>query len=113
MRECILERILTSAVNVANSLLVPQVRAHERVHSEEKPYKCKECGKAFKWGFQLAEHKIILSGQKPYKCTEYSKFFNCSQVFLCITKFIQERRIKGVRNITHALSGAHNLLNIR
>lgn len=46
------------------------------VHSEERRYKCKQCGKRFTCLLILNKHIKKHSGEKPFKCTECTKSFN-------------------------------------
>ncbi|XP_056393204.1 zinc finger protein 501-like [Hyla sarda] len=48
---------------------------HERIHAEETPYSCSECGKLFKCKSQLVRHMRIHTGEKPYSCSECGKCF--------------------------------------
>lgn len=59
---------------------------HQGIRAE-KPYKCKECGKAFKYGSRLIQHENIHSGKKPYECKECGKAFNSG------SNFIQHQRV--------------------
>ena len=39
----------------------------ERVHENRRPFKCDECGKAFKIKNNLIEHQATHTGIKPYQ----------------------------------------------
>ncbi|XP_021105612.1 zinc finger protein 7 isoform X2 [Heterocephalus glaber] len=56
----------------------PNLVAHQRSHTVEKPFKCNECGKAFRWISRLSQHQLIHTGEKPYKCNKCTKAFGCS-----------------------------------
>ncbi|NXY12355.1 ZN232 protein, partial [Pteruthius melanotis] len=54
----------------------------EKPQGGEKPHKCLECGKSFRWNFWLREHERIHSGEKPYECGECGKSFSQSSGLL-------------------------------
>ncbi|CAM9109855.1 unnamed protein product, partial [Bubo scandiacus] len=41
----------------------------------QKPYKCRECGKAFGQRAHLVRHRSVHTGEKPYKCGACAKSF--------------------------------------
>uniref|UniRef100_W5MF05 Zinc finger protein 408 n=1 Tax=Lepisosteus oculatus TaxID=7918 RepID=W5MF05_LEPOC len=44
------------------------LRAHERLHSGDRPYKCDQCGKAYTLATKLRRHQKSHLEEKPYKC---------------------------------------------
>nr|XP_032514667.1 zinc finger protein 596-like [Danaus plexippus plexippus] len=48
---------------------------HQRTHSDERPYPCALCDKAFKCKSALDRHFRSHSGEKPYVCQVCGKAF--------------------------------------
>ena len=48
-------------------------KQHERVHSEEKRYKCSKCEKGFKLPHDLKRHNRIHTGERPFECENVRK----------------------------------------
>ncbi|XP_063371161.1 zinc finger protein 883-like [Cydia amplana] len=55
--------------------LVEYLRSHEKVHTDEKRYKCEECNKQFKYISGYKRHKKNHTGDKRYSCDQCGKRF--------------------------------------
>ncbi|NXC64419.1 ZN544 protein, partial [Aleadryas rufinucha] len=44
----------------SSELVVPDL-----LHSREKPYTCLECGKSFRWSYNLITHHKIYTREQP------------------------------------------------
>ncbi|NXD60646.1 ZSCA2 protein, partial [Corvus moneduloides] len=54
----------------------------EKPQGREKPHKCLECGKGFRWNCKLREHQRIHTGEKPYECPKCRKSFSHSSTLI-------------------------------
>ncbi|XP_053472430.1 zinc finger protein 408 [Ictalurus furcatus] len=44
------------------------LRAHERLHADDRPYKCQDCGKGYTLATKLRRHMKSHLEEKPHKC---------------------------------------------
>ncbi|XP_010217475.1 PREDICTED: zinc finger protein 436-like [Tinamus guttatus] len=49
---------------------------HQKAHTEDKPFRCAECGRGFKGSSTLLNHLKIHTGENAFECLECGKSFN-------------------------------------
>ena len=52
---------------------------HKRIHTDEKPYECAICKKAFMSNSHLMERKRVHTGEKLYECKMCKIMFSISK----------------------------------
>ncbi|XP_036901492.1 zinc finger protein 501-like isoform X2 [Sturnira hondurensis] len=82
---------------------------HQRIHTNQQPYICRECGKAFRWFSILTIHQRIHTGEKPYKCRECGKDFRQSSTLTQHQKIHTEEKPFKCRECGKAFSRSSTL----
>uniref|UniRef100_A0A8B9Z1E5 C2H2-type domain-containing protein n=1 Tax=Buteo japonicus TaxID=224669 RepID=A0A8B9Z1E5_9AVES len=60
---------------------------HLQTHTREKTFECVECGKSFSRKANLVVHQRIHTGERPYKCKECEKTFSRTSNLICGNSF--------------------------
>ena len=57
---------------------ISNLREHEKIHNDLRPYECETCGEKFNVNSSLKSHARIHIGEKSYHCELCKKWFSSS-----------------------------------
>ncbi|PNF23056.1 hypothetical protein B7P43_G09812 [Cryptotermes secundus] len=68
--------VLKNVQDTSHSVTEYLLTEHMRVHSDERPYSCTQCGKCFHKRSQLSQHMVIHADARQHICSVCGKIFN-------------------------------------
>lgn len=72
------KKALAQCANCGKVFTKAYLKIHLRIHNNEKPYECLQCGMTFNQRGNLTLHERMHSQQRPYQCEFCSKQFSTS-----------------------------------
>ncbi|XP_009322643.1 PREDICTED: zinc finger protein 436-like [Pygoscelis adeliae] len=79
---------------------------HLQTHTREKMFECVECGKSFSRKANLVVHQRIHTGERPYKCKECEKTFSCTSNLIAHRKTHAKKKAFSCTTCRKSFSGS-------
>ncbi|XP_062045887.1 zinc finger protein 883-like [Lepus europaeus] len=93
IRESMQETNFMNVIHVGNHFVRNHNSLHIRIHTEEKPYDCNTCGKAFHQKSKLITHQRIHTETRHQRIHTRVKRYECGKAFFWNSQLIKHNRI--------------------